>query len=276
MRRHLAQTRPFAIVPGMNHAQFSNGVLNTARGDVASEVPIETQAGAQLPGSCVWHGSSEWAGPPFHANLLGTASRRVLLFWPIKLKPLVHPMGLQWCLVLKLNPADPALRAISNAPAAAVAGLVRAFIAANHPGASAEAARRAVDQLLQATTTSFGLLSPCCEAAGRGCLTTMLVGTPGGDGPAAAAVAYAFGAERLPAMNPARGSVLHPGESAAAERFCRCAQARLLTVGLPAGGYGAAVRVAVTVHCQLDTFIYSQPMVFQTELPDGQASCWQR
>jgi hypothetical protein len=62
----------------MNHAQFSNGVCNVARGDISSDLPLGTQS-------------------------------------------------------------------------AAVAGLVTAFIAANHPAASAESARGAVDQLLQAS-----------------------------------------------------------------------------------------------------------------------------
>jgi hypothetical protein len=86
--RHFAQTRPFAILPGMNHAQFSNGVCNVARGDIPSDLPLDTQS-------------------------------------------------------------------------AAVAGLVAAFIAANHPAASAESARGAVDQLLQASRAGLRLARLC-------------------------------------------------------------------------------------------------------------------
>lgn len=34
----MAQCRPVVVIPGMNHGHFSNGVANTARGDLAAEV----------------------------------------------------------------------------------------------------------------------------------------------------------------------------------------------------------------------------------------------
>jgi hypothetical protein len=58
---------------------------------------------------------------------------------------------------------------------------------------------------------------------------------------------------------------------AAAERYARAAQQRMLAAGMPPGtDVAAGVRVAVTVHTHLDSFIYSQPVVFQTELPSGE------
>jgi hypothetical protein len=196
--RHLATVRPFAIIPGMNHAQFSNGVVNAARGDLPSDVPLETQAEA-------------------------------------------------------------------------VAGLLAAFVAANHPAASQESSHHAAERLMQATAASFELLSPYCEASGRGSPAALLsAGAAAGSDPAGADLAsYAMGAERLPNSSPERNSFGHPGELAAAERFARAAQRRMLAAGLPAGADVAAVRVAVTVHVLLDTFIYSQPTVFQVEGPEG-------
>ncbi|KAL4427622.1 hypothetical protein ABPG75_001711 [Micractinium tetrahymenae] len=192
--RHFAQVRPFAIVPGMNHAQFSNGVVNSARGDIPSDVPIKTQAEA-------------------------------------------------------------------------VAGLLAAFAAANHPEATEESARQEIEQLLQATTASFDLLTPFLEAAGRGSPTALLAAGSGDPAAAAEVEARAFGAERLSHFTPNRNSFSHVGELEAAERFARAAQRRMLAAGLPAGAGLSGVRVAVTSHTQLDTFIYSQPTVFQTETP---------
>lgn len=196
--RHLATVRPLAVIPGMNHAQFSNGVVNTARGDLPSDVPLETQAEA-------------------------------------------------------------------------VAGLLVAFVAANHPAATRESSHHAVEQLMQATAASFELLTPYCEASGRGSPATLLsVGAAAGSDPAGADLAaYTMGAERLPFSSPDRNGFGHPGELAGAERFARAAQRRMLAAGLPEGADVAAVRVAVTVHISLETFIYSQPTIFQVEGPDG-------
>ena len=44
--RHAAHTRPIAIVPGLNHAQQSNGEVNAARGDVVAEQPQSVGAAA--------------------------------------------------------------------------------------------------------------------------------------------------------------------------------------------------------------------------------------
>lgn len=123
--------------------------------------------------------------------------------------------------------------------------------------------------MLQATTASFDLLTPFLEAAGRGSPSALLAA--GGAEPLGAGEveARAFGAERLSFFTPNRNSYSHVGELAAAERFARRAQRRMLAAGLPAGADLADVRVAVTSHTQLDTFIYSQPTVFQTETPAG-------
>ncbi|EFN50552.1 hypothetical protein CHLNCDRAFT_136887 [Chlorella variabilis] len=135
-----------------------------------------------------------------------------------------------------------------------------AFIAANHPATAPEVCEQAVDQLLEATRTSFELLTPLSLAAGRGSPAAVLAGQAVQTGEAAA---YAFGNERLPLMNAMHGSLMHPGELAAAERFARDVQQRMLAAGMPAGA-AESVRVAVTVHPQLEPFIYSQPMVFKT------------
>lgn len=82
--------------------------------------------------------------------------------------------------------------------------------------------------------------------------------------------ARAFGAERLSPFTPSRNSFSHVGELESAERFARAAQCRMLAAGLPAGADLPAIRVAVTSHTQLDTFIYSQPTAFQTETPIGE------
>ena len=144
--------------------------------------------------------------------------------------------------------------------AEAVAGLMAAFIAANHPATAPEACEQAVDQLLEATRTSFELLTPLSLAAGRGSPAAVLAGQAVQAGEAAA---YAFGNERLPLMNAMHGSLMHPGELAAAERFARDVQRRMLAAGMSAGA-AKSVRVAVTVHPRLEPFIYSQPMVFKT------------
>lgn len=150
-----------------------------------------------------------------------------------------------------------------------------AFVAANHPGATPEAAAHATAQLLQATTASFDLLSPFCEAAGRGSPAALLAAeAPPPEGSAAAALAYAFGAERLGAMAPDRNGAAHPGELAAAEAFARRAQRAMLAAGLPAGADAGAVRVAVTVHVALDTFIYSQPTIYRAEMAAGECGSW--
>ena len=36
---HFARTRPLVVVPGLNHADFSNGAINSGRGDIAAEPP---------------------------------------------------------------------------------------------------------------------------------------------------------------------------------------------------------------------------------------------
>lgn len=125
---------------------------------------------------------------------------------------------------------------------------------------------------MQATAATFELLSPFCEASGRGSPAALLSAgaAPGSDPTEADLAAYAMGAERLPFSSPERNGFAHPGELAAAERFARSAQRRMLAAGLPAGTDVAAVRVAVTVHISLDTFIYSQPTIFQAEGPDGE------
>ena len=125
---------------------------------------------------------------------------------------------------------------------------------------------------MQATAATFELLSPFCEASGRGSPAALLSAgaAPGSDPTEADLAAYAMGAERLPFSSPERNGFAHHGELAAAERFARSAQRRMLAAGLPAGTDVAAVRVAVTVHISLDTFIYSQPTIFQAEGPDGE------
>ncbi len=125
---------------------------------------------------------------------------------------------------------------------------------------------------LQATAASFELLSPFCEASGRGSPASLLrAGATSSSDPAGDDLAaYAMGAERLPAFTPGRNGFGHPGELAAAERFARAAQLRMLAAGLPAGADVAAVRVAVTAHISLDTFIYSQPTIFQVDGPQGE------
>ena len=125
---------------------------------------------------------------------------------------------------------------------------------------------------LQATAASFELLTPYCQASGRGSPAALLsAGAAAGSDPAGADLAtYAMGAERLPASSPERNGFGHPGELAAAERFARTAQRRMLAAGLPEVADVAAVRVAVTVHVSLETFIYSQPTIFQVEGPDGE------
>lgn len=193
-----------------------------------------------------------------------------------------------------------------------MAGHIAAFVAANHPAATPQSARHAVEQLLhvsrrhgwagrgsrlplllhcchssccsrallgsrpyippppatlQATAASFELLSPYCEAAGRGSPAALLAAQ--GPPPTPNPDAYCFGSERQPQTAGDRGSHAHPGELAAAEAFARAAQRRMLAAGLPAGVDAGGVRVAVTVHLQLDTFIYSQPTVFQAETPAG-------
>lgn len=209
----------------------------------------------------------------------------------------------------------------ARAPSAeAVAGLIAAFVAANHPAATPQSARHAVDQLLQAsfglagrwagsaalpgaarllqalplppacfdrstvgraatlacpghqptlqaTTASFDLLSPYCEASGRGSPAAALAAPHAPAAPSSAA--YSFGGEREAQTAPDRAGHAHPGELAAAEAFARAAQRRMLAAGLPAGADAGSVRVAVTVHQQLGTFIYSQPTAFQAETPQG-------
>lgn len=124
---------------------------------------------------------------------------------------------------------------------------------------------------LQTTAASFELLSPFCEVSGRGSPAALLrTGATSSSDPAGDELAaYAMGAERLPAFSPGRNGFGHPGELAAAERFARAAQRHMLAAGLPAGADVAAVRVAVTVHISLDTFIYSQPTIFQVDGPQG-------
>lgn len=122
----------------------------------------------------------------------------------------------------------------------------------------------------QATSASFDLLAPFCEAGGRGSPASALAATATPQHPTAAA--YMYGAERLSAATPDRNAHGHPGELAAAEGFARGAQQRMLAAGMPAGAELVGIRVAVTVHVSLDTFIYSQPIVFCTETPAGELS----
>ncbi|KAL4855800.1 hypothetical protein ACK3TF_003573 [Chlorella vulgaris] len=190
--RRFATICPFAIVPGCNHAQFCNGVVNTQRGDVASDEPIE--------------------------------------------------------------------RAV-----AVVADLVVAFVAANHPGASPQCSAPAVDRLASATAECFRLLTPFSEAAGRGSPAAAL---EGGTTAGVSTAAFAFGAERLNTAQRAGGTVMHPGEMGVAERVAREAQRSMLALGM-AAGTSESVRVAVTVHEHLDSFIYSQPTTCKSETASG-------
>jgi hypothetical protein len=202
--RHASRTRPIAIVPGLNHAQQSNGVVNAARGDVAAEQP--------------------------------------------------HSVG-----------------------AAAIAALIADFITANHhhntvnskelQAPAAEAAAASIDRLQQATATAMELLSPYSEAAGRGPLTGAFNGIRADSTacPPDLRYWYCHGAERLPASCSVRTSVLHPGEMAAAERFCEAAQRRALAAGGLTAEQASSVVVITTVHSQLESFIYSQPTVYQIE-----------
>lgn len=122
----------------------------------------------------------------------------------------------------------------------------------------------------QATTASFDLLTPFLEAAGRGSPATLLAAGSAEPAAAAEVEARAFGAERLSFFVPNRNSFSHVGELEAAERFARAAQRRMLAAGMPAGADLSGVRIAVTSHTQMDTFIFSQPTVFQTETPAGE------
>lgn len=163
---------------------------------------------------------------------------------------------------------DLAAEASPEQAAAAVGRLLAAFVAANVGGAAPEAARSAVDALLEATRESFAYLSPYSEACGRGSLVAALdARAPEGTAlasPAGAALAHAYGGERLPMTSPSRhqtGGLFHPGELAAAQEFAAGAQRRMLAAaGLPDS---FMPRVAVTVHSQLETFTYSQPVVYE-------------
>lgn len=119
---------------------------------------------------------------------------------------------------------------------------------------------------MQATTDSFDLLTIYCVAAGRSSPAALLASTA----PAADTAAHSVGLEHLTGFTVQRGSYPHPGEVAAAKRYAWAAQLRMLAAGLPPGAdETAGVRVAVTVHTHLDFFIYSQPVVFQTEMSSG-------
>jgi hypothetical protein len=154
---------------------------------------------------------------------------------------------------------------LSNA--GVMAALMAAFVAANHPDASGDASERGLDRLVQETKDSFELLTPYSMAAGRGSPSAWLSGesTQAGD-----IAAHASGNERLSATNAMHGSLMHPGEMAAAAAAVRDVQRRMLAEGLPAGAAADSVRVAVTVHPTLEPFIYSQPRVFQSGV------CWQQ
>lgn len=132
-----------------------------------------------------------------------------------------------------------------------------AFVAAHHPSSTPRAVEASADKLLHATQAAFQLLNPFAEAAGRGSPAALLEG----DAHTAAAAAHAYGAERLPLGSRAVGSLLHPGEAAAAEAFARQAQRRMLA--------SQGVRVAVTVHPCVQSFIYSQPTVFEAQTRAG-------
>ena len=234
-------------MPGLNHAEFSNGAVNTGRGDIAADAPQATSLGAPR--------RRQWGGVPAPACLHSSAAPATVSLVP-------HAPIPSW----------PSHTLLQRFAAAEVASLMALFMAANHPATTREAAKAAAAQLERATANSFALLSPLSEASGRGSLTAALSPVAAASPAEAAACSYAYGAERLSALNPARAFTHHPGELAAAERFCCAAQRRMLAAALPAE-VAAAVRVAVTVHCQLDTFIYSQPILFESETPAG-SSGW--
>ncbi|KAK9814071.1 hypothetical protein WJX72_000287 [[Myrmecia] bisecta] len=151
------------------------------------------------------------------------------------------------------------------------ADIVVDFLAA-HCAVEEAARRQAVDSLQGHVFDCAQAVTPYLQALGRGNLyeayaqgaassqpSTSNKGVVGTGGIIAGAVSGVM----LPAGNPARALVAHPGDFRAAEEFCEAAQ-REMAGPLPAE-VQENIRFAVTVHTDPITFTYTQPIVLQSE-----------
>ncbi|GIL70335.1 hypothetical protein Vretimale_3442 [Volvox reticuliferus] len=147
-----------------------------------------------------------------------------------------------------------------------VGGLIGAFATA-HLTTSAAARSQASRTLLNEVRQSMCLTAPYCIALGLGNPAAAFPMAATGDGPGATGASRAgglvTGAQRIAGQDAS--TALHPGEVAEAEAHAVKLQLHVLA-GLPPSEL-QRLTVVATAHTDVETFLYSQPVMLPQEGP---------